>query len=349
VPRAYNPTVLDVSLQNVSLRRGAFELTDISLTFPAGAHTAVIGAPGSGATTLLDVIAGRLQPDRGEIDIGSRRVTGSRMSARPLLHATSSVDVPDRWSVQHALIAAVRRRSLDRVDRRRELELAVEKWELTPLVERRTGTLSDSERLLVHLARIELLKPAILVADRLLERLNASAIARIADRLYRTLRVLGTTVISAPASLGELGHTSAVVVLDRGRIVQTGTAAEVYLHPIDAAAAAAAGEVNRIPVVIRNGTVDSPIGSWDLAQPPFQGAGVALIRPEDLALSAKGEDSDLILGIEEARFHEGRWEVNGFVTGGLSLRVTLPAPTSLHKGKLIALRYDPSRFQLLPS
>ncbi len=340
--------MLDVSLQHVSLRRGAFELRDVSLTFAAGTLTMIIGAPGSGATTLLDLIAGKAQPDRGDVVLGSRRVTGSRTSARPLLHASSSIDVPDRWSVQHALIAAVRRRSLDRIDRRRELDLAAERWELTAFLERGVGSLSGSEKLFVHLARIELLKPAILVADRLLERLNASMTNTIADRLYRTLRVMGTTVIGAPASLAELGYTNEVVVLDRGVVVQTGHAAEVFLHPVGVASAAASGDINRIPVTIRNGIVASPIGSWDVAHPPFEGAGFAFVRPEDLAIVAAGEDSDLILGIEEARFREGRWDVTGFVTGGLSLRASIPASVSVHKGKLIALRYDPSRFLLLP-
>ena len=339
--------MLDITLQHVSVRRGAFELLDVSLTFPAGTNTAIVGAPGSGASTLLDVLSGRIQPDRGDVILGTRRVTGSKTSARPLLYVTSDIDVPDRWSVQHALIAAVRRRTLDRIDRKHELDLAAEKWGLAPLVERRVGSLSESERLLVHLARIELLKPAILVADRLLEKLNASVISTIADRLHRTLRVIGTTVVAAPASLAELGHTNLVVVLDRGAVVQSGDAADVYLRPASVASAAATGDVNRIPITIRGKVVESPIGSWDVEAPPFQGEGIALVRAEDLSPALPGEESDLILGIEEARFREGGWDITGFVTGALTAAARLPASTSVHKGKLIALRYDPKRFQLL--
>ena len=107
--------------------------------------------------------------------------------------------------------------------------------------------------------------------------------------------------------------------------------------------------MNRIPVMVRGRTVESPIGAWELDQPPFEGAGNALIRPEDFSLAGAGEDSDLILGIEEARFREGRWEISGFVTGGLSLRVLLPGTTNVHKGRLMALRYHPERFLLLPA
>ena len=101
--------------------------------------------------------------------LGQRRVNDVKAAQRPLLLVTSALEIPGRWSVQHALVAAVRTRTLDRQDRHREYTLAAEKWELVPLLERRIDTLSSTEAARVHLARIELLRPAILLADRLLE------------------------------------------------------------------------------------------------------------------------------------------------------------------------------------
>lgn len=333
--------MLEVSFHDVSARA----LTEVSVTFARGVHTAVIGPAGSGASTLLELIAGTLRPERGEVRIGARVVNKLKPSARPLLFVSSSLDVPLRWSVQHALIAAVRTRTLDRIDRQREYDLAVSKWRVDPA--RRIGMLSGSEQTLVQLARIELLKPGILVADRLLERLNPSITAQVADDFYRTLRVIGATVISAPASRIELGLTDAVVVLHEGRIIQTGTAAAVYARPVNEAAAAATGEVNAVPVTIREKTVQAAIGAWDLDAPPFQGSGIALCRPEDFTVAQPGEDSDFVFGVEEAGFADGRWLARGVLTGGVILRVSLPAGTPLHKGRLLALRYDPARFRLL--
>ena len=87
----------------------------------------------------------------------------------------------------------------------------------------------------MHLARIELLRPGILVADRVLE------LAAFADDYYRMLRVLGTTVISAPASVDELGFTDRVVVLDGGRVVQEGAFAPCLRAVRRAASATATG------------------------------------------------------------------------------------------------------------
>ncbi|MCU1350154.1 MAG: transporter ATP-binding protein [Acidobacteria bacterium] len=340
--------MLDLSLHGLTLA----PLRDVTIAFERNTHTAIVGRAGAGASTLLRAIAGEARPDSGTIHIGARDVTTLARKRRPLLYVTSAIGVPARWSVEHALIAAVRERTLDRIDRHREYELAIDKWHLSALLGRRIGALSSSERTLVHLARIELLRPGVVIADRLLEALNPSLVAEMADELHRTLRVIGATLVSAPATRLELGLMDSVAVLDEGRIVQRGTPAEVHARPLTAAAAEATGEVNRIPVTLHGTTVESPIGSWevgDIAAPPFAGHGIALVRPGAFATVAKGEESDFVFGIEEASFRDGRWHARGFLTGGTTLHVVLPGDAKVHKGKLIALRYDAETFILIPA
>ena len=319
--------MLDVSLR----------LDNLELTFPRSTHTAITGPPGCGSSTLLRVIAG--EERRGIVQIGTRDVTKLPTDRRPLLYVTSEIDVPMRWSVEHALVNAVRGRTLDREDRHTELQLAAEKWQLD--VNRRVGTLSDSERTRVHLARIELRKPAIVVADKLLRDAP-----HLADELFRTLRVLGTTVIGAPSSPAELGLTDRVVILDRGKVVQEGTAAQVFGEPESEAAAIATGAVNSVPVIVKGRGISSPIGEWE-ADAPFQGEGKALIRPDAFHIAKPGEESDLIFGIEEATFENGAWIARGFLTGALSLKVALPRSEKVHKGRVLALRFDPDEVTLI--
>src|ERR1019366_576566 len=251
------------------------------------------------------------------------------------------------WSVRHLLIAAARQRTLDREDRQHEVELSTSKWRLVDPLDRRLDTLSSTEEVRAHLARIEILKPAILLGDRMLERLNLAESVSIVDEWYRTLRVLGTTVISAPSSLIELGASDRVVVLDEGRVVQQGVPSEIYGDPRSEAAAMATGDVNAIPVTVRGNVVESVIGSWDLATPPFQGSGIALARPADFTLAGPNEESDLIFSVEEASFYDGVWHARGLLSGAFLLRVTLPGSIEIHKGKLMALRYDATRFRLI--
>lgn len=340
--------MLDVALRSVTFRHSGGFTLDVTHLFPRNTHTAVIGPPACGASTLLALVAGTLRPASGDVLFGQRRVNDIRAANRPLVYATAELDVPGRWSVEHALVAAVRTRSLDREDRHQEFRLAAEKWALPSLLSRRLSSLSSTEAARVHFARIELLRPAILVADGVLERVSASARAALGDMLYRTLRVHGTTVISAPASHDELATTDAVLVLRDGRVVQSGAAAEVFGHPADEAAAMATGQADEIPISIRGSEVHSVIGSWEVDPPPFQGSGVALVRPADFAPARAGEDSDFVFGVEEAGFANGRWIARGMLSGGVTLRVELPADVAMHKGRLLAMRYDPRRFTLLP-
>ena len=341
--------MLDIALRGVSFSypKSNFALRDINMLVAKSTHTAIVGPRGAGATTLLKLIAGELRPASGDIIIGARVVNNIKPARRPLLYVTSSLDVPDRWSVQHALIAAVRQRTLDRIDRQREYDLALTRWSLDPLALRPVGTLSSSERTLVLLARIELLRPGIVIADRLLEHLNPAEVSSLSDELHRTFRIMGTTVISAPANFAEQGHTDSVIVLSEGRIVQEGTAAHVYAQPADEAAGRATGDVSLVPVVIRGNEVESVIGNWPVEKPPFHGTGMAIIRPDSFSIATKGQESDLIVSIEEASFVNGRWLVTGILSGAISLRLSLPGDVSVHKGKLMAIRYDPSRFTLI--
>lgn len=337
--------MLDVALRNLAFRYG---VRDVTVTFAQSRHTAVIGPPSCGASTLLRLIAGTLKPTAGDIVLGQRRVNDVKASQRPLLLVTSAPEIAGRWSVQHALVAAVRTRTLDRQDRHREYTLCAEKWELVPLLERRIDTLSSSEAARVQLARIELLRPAVLLADRLFEAVSASARTALADAFYRTMRVSGTTVISVPSSHDELAFTDDVVVLEDGAVVQQGGVAQVFGEPVSDGAAMATGDVDVVPVTIRGNTVQSVIGEWEVDPPPFQGSGVALVRPADFVAARPGEDSDFVFGVEEAGFAGGRWIAHGMLTGGVTLRVELPRDAVVHKGRLIALRYDPTRFRLLP-
>lgn len=341
--------MLDVSLHGVSFSypRSTFALREIDLVCAQSTCTAIAGPSGSGATTLLRLISGDLRPDSGEIRIGQRRVNELAAARRPLLFVTGALAAPGRWSVQHALIAAVRQRTLDRVDRQHEYTLALSKWKLDAFANTRLKNLSHSELAMVHLAAIELRRPGVLLADRLFAAMNPSLLRWAAAEFYRMLRVIGTTAVIAPASTLELGWADRVAILDGGRLVQAGRPAQVFSTPLHDAAAAATGDVNVIPISIRGKTVESLIGSWEVEEAPFEGTGVALARPDDFTIAARGEESDLIFSVEEANFDSGRWIATGILSGAFLLRVELPRSVPVEKGKLLPLRYDPLRFSLI--
>lgn len=247
----------------------------------------------------------------------------------------------------HWLLAALRTRSLDREDRLAELELITENWDLHALNERKYRELSTGEQLRLRLAMIEALHPAILLGERILEGASLGELPDLSDRLYRTLRVMGTTVISEIATGGETGYCDRAVVLVNGTVVESGLPQQLHQFPRSPATASALGVSNLIDVTIRQGWAESVIGQWEAPGVP-DGTGTALIRADQFAIAGKGEDSDLIFGIEEANFSEGKWHLQGLITGGIRLHVTLPGDLEIHKGKLLPLRYPQSGIVIFP-
>ncbi|HEY5610758.1 MAG TPA: ATP-binding cassette domain-containing protein [Thermoanaerobaculia bacterium] len=342
--------MLDVSLDKVSFQHGrsGFRIDDLTCVFPRSSITAIVGAAGSGKSTLLRLASGHHKVKAGTIRIGSRDATLLPPRERPLFSSAFDTIPPPRWSAQHVLIAALRERKLDLEDRRVEFDLAVDKWRLSPLLERKLSTLSPAERLRLRLSQIETLRPAVFVADRFLQDASTDELPELIREIGSSLRMIGSTVITEISTLDELSMCDRAVVMDAGRIIQSGTPKDVYDRPINEASARALGDVNTIPIVIRGSSVESPIGDWSVASPPFEGEGVALARPGDFSVVSPGEDSDFIFSIEQASFRRGEWLLRGFLTGAHLLTVTLSASMDIHKGKLLPLRYDPHRWTLVP-
>lgn len=341
--------MLDVRLDGVSFRyrSSPFALATVDLSFDRNTHTALVGPAGGGKTTILRLLRGTLAPSSGRIMLGTRDVTDLRASRRPVLSVGGDPVYPARWSVMHWLLAALRTRSLDREDRLRELELITGNWDLDALHDRKYRDLSTGEQLRVRLAVIEALHPAILLGERVLEGASPGELPDLSDRLYRTLRVMGTTVISEIATGRETGYCDRAVVLVNGTVVESGLPQQLHQFPGSPATASALGVSNLIDVTIRHGQAESVIGQWEAPGVP-DGTGTALIRADQFSIAGKGEDSDLIFGIEEANFSEGKWHLQGLITGGIRLHVTLPGDLEIHKGKLLPLRYPQNGIVIFP-
>lgn len=339
--------MLQISIESVEAPwgRDGFGL-ELDLRFEASTHTALIGAAGSGKTALLRVVAGELPVRAGTVRMGRQDVTHAATARRPVLLSSRDLDTPPRRTVRHAMVAALRQTALDREDRLAAFDRIAVDWELATILDRRFRDLSSGEVCRARLALIEVLRPAILLLERVFRGTSPGDARRLSLQLHDSLRAVGTTVISEIEHVGELELFDRIVVLDGGRVAQTGVPQEVLEAPASIEAAFAGGPAVLIPVSIRGVTVESPIGTWETESPPFQGVGTAIARPHHFE-TADGGESDFVLGVERAAFREGLWRVQGYVTGGVLIEVALPGRMSVHKGKLVPLRYDPRRFVLV--
>lgn len=205
-------------------RSGAAAIADVSVTIDAGTRVAVVGRTGAGKTTFLQALAG-LVP----IPPGSVRFDGVDVSAGPprdvyRLVAYSPQDaLLFSTTVRDNLLGGALQPSAD------ELRRAVETSQLPSdlldaLAGPRGSALSGGQRARVSLARALVTERPLLLLDEPFAAVDAATEARIVAGLDR---YRGRTMIIATHRLAVADTCDIVLVLDNGRLVEQGTAAEL--------------------------------------------------------------------------------------------------------------------------
>jgi iron(III) transport system ATP-binding protein len=146
--------------------------------------------------------------------------------------------------------------------------------------------LSGGERQRVALARALAPKPRVLLMDEPFSSLDRQLRDRIRRDTFDLLRELGTTTIVVTHDPGEaIGVADRIALLRQGRLLQFGTAEELYARPTSAFAARFFGDVNELTGTCRDGCIDTPFGSFAAPHLPDRAAARVCIRPQHLRVA----------------------------------------------------------------
>jgi ATP-binding cassette, subfamily B, bacterial len=206
-------------------------LKDVDVTIPAGQQVAMVGATGSGKTTLGRLIARFADPTIGEIDLGGvplRQVSRAELRRRLVVVSQEPFLFDDTVA---ANIAFADERADERDVERVVDDLGVRDWieslpdGLATSVGERGDQLSAGERQLVALLRAGLADPDILILDEATSSVDALTEVRIARALERLAAT--RTTIAIAHRLSTAARADRVLVLDHGRLVQDGHHADL--------------------------------------------------------------------------------------------------------------------------
>jgi len=217
---------------------------NFALGCPAGQFLVVIGSNGSGKSSLLNLLAGTLRPDEGQIHLGKRPLhkLGDHQRARWIGRVMQNPleGTCPRLTVAENLRLAERRhrpalswRGLGGIhpngaDRRRYRELLGDLG--LPLADRldeSVGQLSGGQRQTLSLVMATLGAPELLLLDEHTAALDPRAEAIVMGLTDRLIRQLGTTALMVTHSLEQaLGHGDRLVMLHEGRLIGDWSAAE---------------------------------------------------------------------------------------------------------------------------
>ena len=223
----------ELRLEGVSFsfgRAGAV-LEGVDLVVREAEVVAVVGASGSGKSTIVDLLSRQLDPDRGRILMGGRDLRALRLEdvrarvvpveQQPFLFNTTiaeNIRYGRPGASAGELEAAARAVGLDAF-------LATLPEGLETQVGERGGELSVGQRQRVAVARAFLADPRVLVLDEPTSSLDPASERELMEGYQAVMR--GRTTILVSHRLALARRADRVVVLERGRIVEEGTAAEL--------------------------------------------------------------------------------------------------------------------------
>jgi len=255
-----------IDVANVSKRFGSFTaLQDVSVHVEDGALMALLGPSGSGKSTLLRIIAGLEAPDGGSVSIGGQDLTHAPARTRgvgfvfqhyaPFKHMTVHDNVAFGLTV--------------RKTPRRELDARVGELlslvRLDGLAKRYPSQLSGGQLQRMALARALAPEPKVLLLDEPFGALDVQVRGELREWLRRLHEEIHVTTIFVTHDQEEAMDVAAqIVVMNGGRIEQTGTPRELYEHPSNEFVMSFVGPVNRL--------------------------GDALLRPHDIQILPGGHD-----------------------------------------------------------
>jgi sulfate/thiosulfate transport system ATP-binding protein len=286
---------MSIALRGITKQFGAFAaVKDIDLDVPTGALIALLGPSGCGKTTLLRIIAGLETPDEGQVLFDGRDATAWPIRDRNVgfvfQHYALFRHMSVFENVAFGLKVKPRRERPAPKELRKKVVSLLELVQLGWAGDRFPAQLSGGQRQRVALARALAVDPGVLLLDEPFGALDSQVrheLRRWLRRLHDELHFTSIFVTHDQQEAIEVADT--IVVLDRGRIEQFGVPSEVYDLPTSAFVHRFLGQVNELPVQVRDGR--AYLGPIDIS--PTGGVtdgganSIALIRPHEIEIGAE--------------------------------------------------------------
>ncbi|MGQ0708979.1 MAG: ABC transporter ATP-binding protein [Rhodoferax sp.] len=282
-----------IEFQQVSKRYGSsaaspLVVDQISFRVPKGSLTTILGPSGCGKTTTLRMIAGLERATSGTILIDGQDVTALGPAQRNVSLVFQSYALFPHMSVLDNVAYGLRMGGQKGPAAQEKARAMLDTVGLHQLEQRMPSELSGGQQQRVALARALALEPAVLLFDEPLSNLDARLRRSMREEIRALQQRLSLTVAYVTHDQSEaLAVSDQIIVMDRGRIAQCGTPAELYEHPRSDFVAGFMGEAMLFDGV-NDGLGRSRLGPLQLPAPAALAAGPVkvAVRPEAWQIGA---------------------------------------------------------------
>ena len=310
---------MSIILTNLSKRFGAnVVVNNVSLEIDDGELFVLLGGSGSGKSTILRLIAGLIHPDAGRIELHGRDVTYLPPQARHTGFVFQNYSIFRHMTVADNVAFGLRIRKVPRQEQRRRSDELLDLVGLGGLGGRYADQLSGGQQQRVALARALAYEPAVLLLDEPFGALDVKIRAQLRRSLREIQRQLQITTILVTHDQEEAFELAdRIAVIDRGHLIEVGSAETLYHRPQSEFTAAFIGGGNvlvgrKIGNEIRLGATSLPVPAG--SPPHEEGAPIRILfRPETVLLQAEpfaagAEARVLGQGTIQERTFAGSWQ-----------------------------------------
>ena len=270
---------MGIVVENVSKEFGSFKAVDnVNLEIKSGSLVALLGPSGSGKSTLLRVIAGLEPPDAGKIWLTGKDATHTSVQDRNIGFVFQHYALFKHLTVRQNIGFGLDIRKTPKAKVKARVEELLNLVQLGGLGDRYPSQLSGGQRQRVALARALAVQPQVLLLDEPFGALDAKVRKDLRAWLRRLHDEVHVTTVFVTHDQEEAMEVSdEIVVMNKGRVEQVGTPAQVYDNPATPFVMSFIGPVNVLPSsaqIFQNGGFDS-------AHPEI------FLRPHDVVVETK--------------------------------------------------------------
>ena len=321
----------EVALRNVAKSFGAVQVIhDLSLAIERGRLLVLVGPSGCGKTTVIRLIAGLEQPDRGEILIDGRVVNDVHPRDRDIAMVFQNYALyPDKTAYEN-MAFALRMRAYPAAEIDSRVRQAASVLGMSEYLDRKPRELSGGQRQRVAVGRAMVRNPKVFLFDEPLSNLDAHLRVHMRTEIVRLHQKLAATMIYVTHDQIEaMTMGDVIAVLDRGRVMQVGSPLELYRRPANVFVARFIGSpmMNLLPAeqMLRGG------------QAPARNLLFG-IRPEDVRLTEPSPQG-LVGIIDVVEQHGAQTQISVELESG-NLTALVPANDRLAVGDRVGIAFN---------
>ncbi|HFX4756310.1 TPA: ABC transporter ATP-binding protein [Streptococcus agalactiae] len=343
-----NPIIAFKNVSKVFEDSNTVVLKDINFELEEGKFYTLLGASGSGKSTILNIIAGLLEASTGDIYLDGKRINDVPTNKRDVHTVFQNYALFPHMTVFENVAFPLKLKKMNKKEIQKRVQETLKMVRLEGFEKRAIQKLSGGQRQRVAIARAIINQPKVVLLDEPLSALDLKLRTEMQYELRELQQRLGITFVFVTHDQEEaLAMSDWIFVMNEGEIVQSGTPVDIYDEPINHFVATFIGESNILSgKMIEDYLVEfngKRFEAVDGGMRPNESVQV-VIRPEDLQITLPDEGK-LQVKVDTQLFRGVHYEIIAY--DDLGNEWMIHSTRKAIEGEVIGLDFTPEDIHIM--